>query len=76
MDEKEEGSDDQEEGGQDDADSADGFVLVHAESVGQGGEDEGACAQPGEVEVHSDVEAESFLVEDVVQDLCIHGLPQ
>ena len=76
MDEEEEGSNDQEESGQDNANSSYGFVLVHAESISQGGEDKGACAQPGEVKVHGDVEAKSFLVEDIVQDLCIHSLPQ
>jgi len=76
VDEEEKGSNDQEESGQYNANSAYGFVLVHAESVSQGGENERACAQPGEVEVHGDVEAKSFLVEDIVENLRIHRSPQ
>jgi hypothetical protein len=75
VDEKEERSDNQEESGKNDTDFADGFVLVHAEAIGQGGKDERSCAQPGEVEVHGDVEAERFLMKDVVQYLSIHSSP-
>lgn len=66
VDEKEERSDNQQESSEDNTDSADGFVLIHAEAIGQGGEDKRPGAQPGEIEVHGDVEAESFLVKDVV----------
>jgi len=72
MDKKEEGSDNQKESGQNNADSTDGFVLVHAKAVGQRGKDERPCAQTGEIEIHSNVEAECFLVKDVVQNLSIH----
>ncbi len=75
VDEKEERSDDQEQSGKDDTDSADGFVLVHAKAISQRGKDERSGTQPGEVEVHGDVEAERFLVKDVVQYLSVHSSP-
>lgn len=73
--EKEERSNDQKESGEDHSDPADGFVLIHPEAICQGGKDERSCAQTGEVEVHGDIKAECFLVEDVIQNLSIHSFP-
>lgn len=75
VDEKEERSDYQEQSGEDHSDSSDGFVLIHAEAICQGGKDERSRTQPGEIEVHGDIEAECFLVEDVVQNLSVHSSP-
>jgi hypothetical protein len=66
VDKKKERSDYQKESSENNADFADGFVLVHAKAIGESGKDKRPCTQASKIEIHGDIETECILMEDVV----------
>ena len=73
VDEQDHGSGHQKKGGHDHPDLSQRFEPDHSESIGHGGDDEGPCAQAGQVEVGSNGDPEGHFMFNIIDDIYIHS---